>query len=450
MVEQTTTNIGNAPPEIPNYRLIKRVGEGAFGEVWLAEEVLTRIYRAVKIIRGRGTSKQRVELDGVRQYQQRSHGHPHLVQVLTVGQTPDCLYYVMEAADNALGSRVASPEDYYPLTLASLLSREGRLPLDVALGHTAAILDGVDHLHRNGLMHRDVKPGNILFVGENLKLGDIGLATSGEAGSAGTPGDRTPEGTAADLYAAGVILYELITGQPPTKFPELPPELEGAHDGRRLKGVLQLIDRACQPTAENRFESAGGFLGAARNLAEERGRKGSRRALVIIAILLAGLLPVLPWLVRQWAAPSWRDVIFDREQTWKDQKVFSEDHKRPSSFRLETGNVNLGGVLIVSGEFNVGYVAGDDDVMALMLATDSKIIHVIYYHKPGNDGERFDMDERRFQLPDRLRRRLAYGATCPLYLVLWPADDFFGVCDEYARNPEVSLRIPIGHLRRRS
>ena len=132
-----------SPPEIPNYRLIKRVGEGAFGEVWLAEEVLTRIYRAVKIIRGRGTSKQRVELEGVRQYQQRSHGHPHLVQVLTVGQTPDCLYYVMEAADNALGSRVAAPEDYYPLTLASLLSREERLPLDTALEHTTAILGGL-------------------------------------------------------------------------------------------------------------------------------------------------------------------------------------------------------------------------------------------------------------------------------------------------------------------
>lgn len=53
-------------PEIPNYRLIKRIGSGAFGEVWLAEEVLTRIYRAVKLIRGAGTSKQRVELEGVR------------------------------------------------------------------------------------------------------------------------------------------------------------------------------------------------------------------------------------------------------------------------------------------------------------------------------------------------------------------------------------------------
>jgi hypothetical protein len=355
----------------------------------------------------------------------------------------------MEAADNALGSRVASPEDYYPLTLASLLSREGRLPLDTALEHTTAILDGVDHLHRNGLMHRDLKPGNILFVGGSLKLGDIGLATSGEAGSAGTPGYRTPEGTADDLYATGVILYEMITGQPPAKFPELPPDLEGAHDKRRLRGVLHLIDRACHPAVENRFESAGEFRSFTRTLTEAPRRGGSRRTWVIAAVLLAGLLSMLLWVLPEWAAPDWRDIRLIREPTWKDRRVFTGDHERPSSFQLITLQANLGGELFISGEFDVGYIEHDNEVMALMLATDSKIIHVIYFHKADTEGKHFEMDKRRFPLPDRLRRRLAYGGECPLYIVLWSTIDFFGVCDRYAQGSEGSGRILIGHLRRR-
>ena len=98
-------------------------GLDSFGEVWLAVEVLTRIYRAIKIISG-GKAARRVELEGVREYQQRSRGHPNLIQVLTVGEADGSLYYVMEAADNDLGSQIASPQDYEPKTLASVLVRE--------------------------------------------------------------------------------------------------------------------------------------------------------------------------------------------------------------------------------------------------------------------------------------------------------------------------------------
>lgn len=84
-----------------------------------------------------------------------------------------------------------------------------------------------------------------------------------------------------------------------------------------------------------------------------------------------------------------------------------------------------------------------------MLATDSEIIHIIYYHKPGKEVEHFDMDERRFPLPDRLQRRLAFGGECPLYIVLWSTIDFFGVCDQYAQGSQGYERILIGHLQRK-
>ena len=87
---------------VPNYRLIKPIGQGAFGQVWLAEEELTRIYCAVKIIPGAGSKKQGVELTGVQKYRQLSQGHPNLIQLSAPpGMDGGCLYYVMELADNA-------------------------------------------------------------------------------------------------------------------------------------------------------------------------------------------------------------------------------------------------------------------------------------------------------------------------------------------------------------
>ena len=192
-------------PDIPNYRLIKRVGEGAFGQVWLAEEILTRIYRAIKIIPTGAVKKHRIELEGVRQYQQRSRGHPHLVQVLTVGETSDVFYYVMEAADNDLGTHLASPEDYEPRTLEAVLARQGRLSRDTALDYFDTILEAVDHLHRSGLDHRDLKPANLLFVDGALKLADVGLASRDHSGMAGTPGYLTPQGKPDDPLRALVF-----------------------------------------------------------------------------------------------------------------------------------------------------------------------------------------------------------------------------------------------------
>lgn len=281
--------------EIPNYRLIKPVGRGAFGQVWLAEEVLTRIYRAVKIVPPSTGAKQRIELDGVRQYQQRSHGHPHLVQVLTVGETSDSVYYVMEAADNALGSRAASADDYEPHTLAIELSRRRHLSFDEALSHTSAMLEGVDQLQCDELAHRDLKPENILFVDGTLKLADIGLSTSGPVGTAGTPAYQTPQNLPDDLYAVGVMLYQMISGEPASRFPELPADLDRRHGGRRLRETLQIINRAAHPDPEKRFDSAAQFLGALRRVRSGNSPRRVALASFAIAAIAIGTLTWTFW-----------------------------------------------------------------------------------------------------------------------------------------------------------
>ncbi|MFQ5807866.1 MAG: serine/threonine-protein kinase [Phycisphaerae bacterium] len=438
--------------EIPNYRLIKRVGRGAFGEVWVAEEVLTRIYRAVKVIPAAGSAKQRVELEGVRQYQQRSHGHPHLLQVLTVGETPEAVYYVMEAADNALGSRAASPEDYEPMTLAGVLERDGRMTIDAALSHVTAMLQAVDHLHRHGLAHRDIKPQNVLFVDGELKLADVGLATHDASGHAGTPGYRTPEGTPDDLYATGVVLYQMISGQAAACFPELPADLDRTHDRRQLKQVVRLVNQACHPEADQRFESPTQFVGAvqrARDVQRIRTRR-IRATLIGGAVVLFGL--ALFWLVpvRQ-DAREWTDVEFVAAMPFGEWRTFATQYRRPTRFRLDHWGFGREGYLILTGAFEVGFAGSANDIMVLMLAVGDEILHVIYYDKPGEEGLRREFKNRTFRLRNALLRQFVNEQPCPVFVVLAPTDDFFGFCDEYARghySPE--QRLLIGHIRRRA
>ena len=89
---------------IPGYRLLEEIGRGAAGAVWLAEENLTHVRRAIKVLPkaalGAEAHAER-ELRGIREYQRNSTGHPHLVQILHVDQTPQCYYYAMELADDS-------------------------------------------------------------------------------------------------------------------------------------------------------------------------------------------------------------------------------------------------------------------------------------------------------------------------------------------------------------
>lgn len=438
--------------QIPNYRLIKCVGRGAFGEVWLAEEVLTRIYRAVKIIPRDRLDKRRIELNGVRQYQQRSHGHPHLVQVLTVGETNDHFYYVMEAADNALGSRSSSGEDYEPRTLATELTRQGRMPLETALEHASAMLDGVDHLHRNGLNHRDLKPGNVLFVDGRLKLADVGLATHDDVGSAGTPGYRTPDGAPDDCYAVGVMLWEMITGEPASRFPELPADLDRTHDRRRLKATLRLIDRACHPEASRRFGAAASFAEAIR---KSIGAHVGWSAFVVPAAVGMTLLVALAAWAFWPSPPQWDDLheVGVPKGIWLNLDD-SSNPAAPSRFRVDELKLHRGGQLSVTGEFELGYWNSPEDVMALMLAIDDEIVHLIEYGKAGETGRRGSLDKRLFPLGTQVLTKTGRQERCALYVVVAATDNLFFFCKEYAARggDEVWMRArrkSVGFIERR-
>ena len=280
------------PPPIPDHVLLRRIGSGAYGDVWLARSTLGTL-RAVKIVyraRFEEDHPYEREFKGIVNYEPISRSHEGLVQVLHVGRNDEagCFYYVMERADDAGGeprskcpdpkagsdrqirpapSDVAlrsSESAYVPRTLRCEIVRSQRLPPRDAAQLVLRLASALGHLHAQGLVHRDIKPSNIIFVGGQPKLADIGLVTG--AGSShtfvGTEGFVPPEGPGtqqADLFALGKLLYELATGRNRMEFPQLPPQADQLPHGDALLELNEVMTRACAPDLKFRYASTTEF-----------------------------------------------------------------------------------------------------------------------------------------------------------------------------------------------
>jgi WD40 repeat protein len=266
-------------PVIPDHTLLRPIGRGAYGEVWLARNLMGT-HRAIKVIWRRQFESARPferEFAGIQRYEPVSRSSGGLVHVLHVGknEAEEYFYYVMELADNAnprSNGETASPQhsntptlqhsdSYLPRTLRADLKRFGRLSTADCLRLAIDVASGLGQLHRHGLIHRDVKPGNIIYVNDRAKLADIGLVTADGEGRTfvGTEGYIPPEGPgspAADLYALGVVLYETSTGLPPERFPDVPPEWFASPAGDQALELHEIILKACEGQRERRYSTA--------------------------------------------------------------------------------------------------------------------------------------------------------------------------------------------------
>ena len=244
------------PPNIPDYEIVKLVGEGGFGRVWLGKQRLTGVLYAIKTILKDRIG--RVEIEGIRQYKQRAATHANLIRLEHVGETPQQFYYIMELADDSRGPGVHAHDGYEPMSLKDHLNRRRAFPEVEAVTIVVAVLDALEHLHNAGLLHRDVKPANILLLEGTWKLGDLGLVSRSldSHSKAGTPAYCPPEGVvdaSGDLFSLGRLLAELLTGRIPR---DLEKDLNQKALSKRARRLLPVIRRACSVEPEARYQEA--------------------------------------------------------------------------------------------------------------------------------------------------------------------------------------------------
>ena len=254
-----------AVPVVPDHELIRLIGSGSSGQVWLARNALGS-YRAVKIVREGMFRHQRPferEFNGVLKFEPVSRLHDGLVDILQVGRNEAAGYFycVMELADDVFSGPTINPATYSPRTLEQDKQRLKRLPIAECVRFGAAIASALGFLHKHGLFHRDIKPSNIIFVSGMPKLADIGLVTDVSEGRSlvGTEGFLAPEGSGtvrSDIYALGKVLYEISTGRDRNEYPALPEMPASRAETQDLLLLNKIIIKACRAKPWQRYATA--------------------------------------------------------------------------------------------------------------------------------------------------------------------------------------------------
>ncbi len=198
------------------YRLERKLGSGGMADVWLAEDQELGRRVAVKILHERyANDEQFVERFRREATHAAGLSHPNIVSIYDRGVADGSYYIVMEYIEGR--------------TLKELIVTRGPCPVPVAISYTRQILAALRYAHKNGIIHRDIKPHNVIVDREGrVKVADFGIARAGasemtEAGSiVGTAHYLSPEQArgapvdeSSDLYSTGIVLYELLTGTVP-------------------------------------------------------------------------------------------------------------------------------------------------------------------------------------------------------------------------------------------
>jgi serine/threonine protein kinase len=331
-------------PIIPDHEVLRVIGRGAYGEIWLAR-TLTGALRAVKIVYRSTFESERAfrrEFEGMSSFEPISRVHAGFMDILHVGRTSEYLYYIMELADDHLAGRRIDIANYQPRTLKSELERQEHLSAPESIRLGLSLTEALQALHEHGLTHRDIKPSNIIFVDGKPKLADIGLvAATGQRSFVGTEGYVPPEGPGtpqADIFSLGKVIYEISTGKDRLDFPEIDSRLSRRPDREALLRLNDVLMKACANDPRKRYAAAAQMRDDLTAL--ERGERPAReksRVKSAVAVLSILLIAAIVFAIRSHSpAPATSDL--NLQTTIRSEPpgalVLLDDHakKSPATF----------------------------------------------------------------------------------------------------------------------
>lgn len=242
------------------YTLIRKLGRGGFGEVWLAEKRSQFVTKKVAV---KLPHDDQVNFDSIRQEAtlwEEASGHPNVLPIIDAEEYDGQVVIVSEYASGG--------------SLADKLKSEGKLSIEQAIEMIMGVLSGLEYLHSKKIIHRDIKPQNILLQGETPRLSDFGISramqtTAISSTIIGTDAYMSPEAyqgvrsIQTDIWSVGVVLYQLLNGYLP--FPQ-------EHPSERMYAILQrdfdplpmnvpqnlknIVEKALAKLPENRYQTA--------------------------------------------------------------------------------------------------------------------------------------------------------------------------------------------------
>jgi eukaryotic-like serine/threonine-protein kinase len=299
----------------PNYVVERRLGRGGMATVYLARELRHRRSVALKVLRESvgaelGAERFLREIDTAARLQ-----HPHILPVFDSGSTAGRLWFTMPYVEGE--------------TLRQRLERQPALTIPEALRIAREAGQALAYAHQQGVVHRDVKPENILLTGDGSTLvADFGIARTTEAGAerlttggmvVGTPSYMSPEQASgeaevdgrSDIYSLGCVLYEMLAGRPPftgstphaivaRHLTEAPPPLSSG--GRRVPAAIErVVRRAMAKTPGGRYASANELVAALETVGTGEARGSGSRPLLLVAgaLVLAAVAAGIVGLLRR-------------------------------------------------------------------------------------------------------------------------------------------------------
>ena len=313
------------------YRLVDRIGRGAMGTVFMAEDTVMERRVAIKVLRLPEELPEKAREEAVKRFyrEARLAGkliHPNIVATFDIDQDGAYHFISMELVEGE--------------TLSGILEEKETLDPLLAVGIAQQVCEALDYAHSYGVVHRDIKPGNIFVVGgEKVKVGDFGIARSMDSStltqtgySMGTPQYMSPEQVRgegmdprSDIFSLGVVLYEMLEGMNPFSadtphtviyniLEKEPPPLEGK--GYALPGLKEVLDRALRKNIDSRYQRAGDMSHDLKALLEGRRVVAAPPPLTPPAVGRPAAAPAVPPAAVSGPAPAAQAAKERRRRRW--------------------------------------------------------------------------------------------------------------------------------------